>query len=103
MKDVRDFTDVSLKGQDWLSVGGAIELASGIASARIAKAKDGTITDPATLAQKAGAGWAAWGLQDFNTGRPITRCELAVLLDKTVDPFNLIQTDLKGFYIKSIK
>ena len=103
MKDARDFTDVSLKGQDWLSVGGAIELASGIASARIAKAKDGTITDPATLAQKAGAGWAAWGLQDFNTGRPITRCELAVLLDKTVDPFNLIQTDLKGFYIKSIK
>ena len=103
MKDVRDFTDVSLKGQDWLSVGEAIDLASGIASARIAKAKDGTITDPAGIARKAGAGWAAWGLTDFNTGRPITKRELAVLLDVTVDPFNLLQTDHKGFYIKSIK
>ena len=103
LKDVRDFTDVSLKGQDWLSVGEAIELASGIASARIAKAKDGTITDPAGIARKAGAGWAAWGLTDFNTSRPITKRELAVLLDETVDPFNLLQTDHKGFYINSIK
>ena len=103
LKDVRDFTDVSLKGQEWLSVGDAIELASGIASARIAKAKDGTITDPAGIARKAGAGWAAWGLTDFNTGRPITKRELAVLLDEVVDPFNLLQTDHKGFYLKSIK
>lgn len=103
LKDAKDFTDVSLKGQDWLSVGEAIELASGIASARIAKAKDGTITDSAGIVRKAGAGWAAWGLTDFNTGRPITKRELAVLLDETVDPFNLLQTDHKGFYIKSIK
>lgn len=31
--------------------------------------------------------WAAWGFSDFNKARPITRAELAVLFDKTVDPF----------------
>jgi FAD dependent oxidoreductase len=33
--------------------------------------------------------WAMWGLQNFDTNRPITRAELAVLLDKTIDPFTL--------------
>lgn len=34
------------------------------------------------------AAWQGWGLKNFNTNRPITRLELAVLLDKTADPFN---------------
>lgn len=34
------------------------------------------------------AQWTAWGLQDFQSNRPITRRELAVLLDKLMDPFS---------------
>ncbi len=32
--------------------------------------------------------WNAWGLENFDTGRKITRLELAVLFDKILDPFS---------------
>ena len=31
--------------------------------------------------------WKIWGLSNFDKGRNITRAEMAVLLDKTIDPF----------------
>ena len=40
--------------------------------------------------------WAEWGLQNFDTKRKITRAELAVLLDKTIDPFQWMQVSHSG-------
>jgi FAD dependent oxidoreductase len=40
--------------------------------------------------------WVSWGLSRYDPHRPITRAELAVLLDKTLDPFMLLQVDLQG-------
>ena len=40
--------------------------------------------------------WTEWGLQNFDSGRKITRAELAVLLDKTIDPFQWMQVAHSG-------
>jgi hypothetical protein len=40
--------------------------------------------------------WNKWGLQNFNPERYITRAELAVLLEKTIDPFHLKEIDYSG-------
>ncbi len=42
--------------------------------------------------------WADWGLLNFNVQRPLNRRELAVLLDKTVNPFKLKTIDHEGRY-----
>ena len=44
--------------------------------------------------------WAAWGLQDYRTDRMITRAEMAVLLNNTVDPFLLQPIDHNGNLMK---
>ena len=43
--------------------------------------------------------WAKWGLQNFDTKRKITRAELAVLLDKTIDPFQWMQVAHSGEFV----
>ncbi len=40
--------------------------------------------------------WKKWGLKNFDLNRPITRTELAVMLDKTVNPFLLKPVDHSG-------
>jgi hypothetical protein len=40
--------------------------------------------------------WTQWGLSNFDPERTITRAELAVLLDKTVHPFELKDPDHNG-------
>ena len=42
--------------------------------------------------------WNQWGFQDFDLQRNITRLELAVLLDKTIDPFSLKEVNHNGDY-----
>lgn len=41
-------------------------------------------------------GWSDWGLPDYKKDRLIRRWELAVLLDKTLDPFHLKQVNWSG-------
>lgn len=41
------------------------------------------------------------GLNNYDYNRPITKKELAVLLDKTIDPFNLISINLDGDFIEN--
>jgi hypothetical protein len=43
--------------------------------------------------------WSGWGLQGFEAQRPITKRELAVLLDKALDPFGTKPVDHKGNFI----
>ncbi len=52
------------------------------------------------LTEKVRAVWREWGLENFDTARPITRSELAVLLDKTINPFRLKPVDVYGGFIK---
>jgi len=40
--------------------------------------------------------WDKWGFTNFNLSRPITRVELAVLIDKTIDPFSNIPINHEG-------
>lgn len=40
--------------------------------------------------------WDKWGFKNFNLSRPITRVELAVLIDKTIDPFSNIPINHEG-------
>ena len=48
------------------------------------------------LTVQTGKMWTNWKLSNFDTTRNITRAELAVLLDKTIDPFRLLEPDFKG-------
>jgi len=48
------------------------------------------------LKQTIADNWSNWTLKNFETDRQITRAELAVLLDKTVDPFMLERPDENG-------
>ncbi len=41
--------------------------------------------------------WFSWGLENFDTKRMIKRSELAVLLDKTLDPFKK-EIDYNGYF-----
>lgn len=46
------------------------------------------------------AKWIEWGLKEFNKERNITRAELAVVLDKTIDPFHIKGVDYNGNFIQ---
>lgn len=48
----------------------------------------GTETKSSDKMQLSEKSWKEWGLSDFNRNRPLLRKEIAVLLDKLVDPFN---------------
>lgn len=85
MQNLKDFGyAVSLKDRS-LTVQDAVELVSTLE--KLAGIKTETNVK---------ANWAAWGLYHFNSNRNITRSELAVLLDKTIDPFQLKQPDHAG-------
>jgi hypothetical protein len=47
------------------------------------------------------ASWVSWGLRSFDLARPLKREELAVLLDKTIDPFNLFEVDHNGNFLQA--
>lgn len=74
-KDLLPFgkPDPSLKGA--ITIGQVLAIIS-------ENGKDKFSTDP-SIDQK----WKSWGLRNFDKGRNITRAEMAVLLDKTIDPF----------------
>jgi hypothetical protein len=42
--------------------------------------------------------WNGWGLKNFDAGRPLTRLELAVILNNTIDPFTMKSVDHNGYY-----
>jgi hypothetical protein len=48
------------------------------------------------LTVQIGKQWLSWNLNNFDTKRNITRAEFSVLLDKTINPFRLVEPDVKG-------
>lgn len=57
---------------------------------------DDTLT---SLTEEAEASWDNWGLYDYNIDRPITKRELAVMLDNMVGPFLLKMVDWNGNWL----
>lgn len=51
---------------------------------------------PATL----GEWWSGLGLSDYDYDRNITRLEAAVVVDSTIDPFNLLNVDYNGDFCR---
>lgn len=54
---------------------------------------------PTAIDQIVRNNWSAWGLTDFNPNRLIKKRELAVLIDKTINPFVSIEINHFGNYI----
>ena len=52
--------------------------------------------DVAKISELAQANWKGWQLNDFSLQRPITRSELAVLLDSLLDPFSNYPVNHQG-------
>jgi len=54
----------------------------------------------ALLTQQIQQAWVSWKLGYFNMNMPLTRLEFAVLLNATIDPFNLRQVNHQGVIIE---
>jgi len=76
-------------------------ISEAIAIAHLLKKKssvqESTIEDPNERWQRT---WQDWGLENFEMTRPITRLELAVLLNNTVDPFSMKAVNHQGVFTK---
>ena len=75
-------------------------ISEAIAIAHLLKKKssveESTTEDPNERWQRT---WQDWGLENFEMTRPITRLELAVLLNNTVDPFSMKAVSYKGYFL----
>jgi len=60
------------------------------------KSNKSPYADIKSLKQTIADHWSSWELKNFQSDRQITRAELAVLLDKTINPFMLEQPGIDG-------
>ena len=95
---LKDFRQQFTYGNKYLIVNDAIQL---IADMALSYSKDikwnvFPYHDVASLKHSIADHWISWGLKNFQGDRQITRAELAVLFDKTVDPFLLERPDSNG-------
>lgn len=58
------------------------------------------LNNKAALTAQIQSAWVKWKLGYFNPNMPLTRLELAVLLDATVNPFQLKQVNHQGQFIE---
>lgn len=56
-------------------------------------------TNTSRFQQQIAALWSSWQLHDFDRNRAITRAELSVLLDQTIDPFHQKPINHKGDFL----
>jgi FAD dependent oxidoreductase len=88
-EDIKSFEyTVGLRGE-YLNIGDAADFVYSITmiSKERIKNKGVVFSSQEKFMKYAKDNWSLWSLQNFNTDRKITRAELAVLLDKTIDPF----------------
>lgn len=48
------------------------------------------------LAERVRSSWMEWGLVNYQLARPITKRELAILLDKVINPFSVLAVNHQG-------
>ena len=82
----------SAKSEGLLSVGRAVEFTEGI------KKSTRKNTSVNSSNEQVSSSWTTWGLSNYNPERAITKRELAILLDKIVDPFSTFPVNHLGNY-----
>lgn len=82
----------SAKSEGLLSVGRAVEFIEGIKKS----ARKNTNVNSSNA--QVSSSWTTWGLSNYNPERAITKRELAILLDKIVDPFSTFSVNHLGNY-----
>ncbi len=89
---------IGSRGEEQLSIGDAADMIYTIAAISTRRIKNNAaIFSPQEKFKKyVKENWMIWGLQNFNNDRKITRAELAVLLDKTIDPFWMRGVNYEG-------
>jgi hypothetical protein len=101
--DYNDFDATAYTtGNEWCSIGDVINIAFTTAQKYRGKVplKQSALASAEAFAAFVKSNWALWGLTNFDTGRTITRSEIAVLLTATINPFALKQVDHTGKFIK---
>ncbi len=94
---LKDFTKQFTSSNVYVTVNDANKLIADLATAYLNQTKSNKF--PFTVLKslrKNTKYWIRCGLENFEGDRQIARSELAVLLDKTVDPFTLAKTDDNG-------
>ncbi len=102
MAEYYEFEAMAYKSQtEWCSIGDVINIAFATAKKYRSKMqlKQSATASAAAFAAFVKSNWALWGLTDFDADRKITRSEIAVLLNETINPFELKQVDHKGNFI----
>ena len=79
-----------------LTIQDAIEVAWKISEQQTTIQSRRSFKTNSALEEAVRSSWGEWGFANFNLSRPITRIELAVLIDKTVDPFSNIPINYEG-------
>ncbi|MBU6177032.1 MAG: FAD-dependent oxidoreductase [Bacteroidetes bacterium] len=88
------------KNEGLLSLGKAIELVGEIGKAlpltnrKSANKNSGR----ASIGEWISSSWMGWGLTNYRLDRPVTKRELAILLDKVIDPFYVLTVNHQGNY-----
>jgi hypothetical protein len=48
------------------------------------------------LTERVRSSWMGWGLTNYQPDRPVTKRELAILLDKVINPFSILAVNHQG-------
>jgi hypothetical protein len=95
INDLKDFSDKPYRiSNEIMTIRDAIIIASQLNPSWFQR--NGNISG-SQVPSSFGSFWTKWGLKDFNSERKITRLELAVLFQNTVDPFSMNAVDHKGY------
>lgn len=95
ISDYASLSDVASENS-MLSIGDAIEAAYRIMEKYTSIKDKLSFKSKSELEILVSQEWNKWGFTNFNKVRPITRVELAVLLDRTIDPFSNISINHEG-------
>jgi hypothetical protein len=96
LKSLSEFHPVYYElGGKYISVQSAIYVATKLNKNWYKKLGHNNSEKPEEIIQRK---WAEWGLKDFDINRPVTRLELAVLLNNTIDPFSMKAVNHKGVF-----
>lgn len=82
-----------------LSLRRAIELVGEIEKALLVmNRKSSSRSESLSIEDKVYSNWVGWGLTNYQPDRPVTKRELAILLDKIINPFSVLAVNHQGNY-----
>ena len=88
----------SSRKEGLLSLRRAIELVGEIEKALRVMNRKSSIDESLSIEEKVRLNWGGWGLTNYQPDRPVTKRELAMLLDKIINPFYVLAVDHQGNY-----